>query len=109
MKREIYGAFGQLIQRHGFMTTQRGLSCLATAAIFVRMTGEEPTALKLMEYWNLSRRSAFRETAAWRTISGGADLGEVARQVVAAYVAEDLASASPGALAFDLIGFVPAQ
>ncbi len=107
--KESYGAFGVLMKKHGFNVTKRGLVWLAMVAIFIRETGEEPTVPKVMEHWKMAERTAYRESAAWRKLSGGADVGEVARSVIAAYSASLLAEASPGVLAFELGSFVPGQ
>lgn len=97
---------GLMIRRHGFTPTRRALTCLVSAAVVVGKTGEVPTVHSVMDFWNQSERTTYREFAAWRTVTGDGDLYAAARAVVEAYRGElDPIQSSKGM--FEVAGFIP--
>lgn len=102
-----YGALGNMIRRYGFFDSQRVLTHLACAAIFVHQTGEEPTVPAMASFWGESERTTYRARASWVKVTGGADVAVAARKVLAAYDAELLSRESVTALTFEVAGFVP--
>ena len=107
--RPEFGALAQLVLKHGFLKTQRGLIFLASVAVFMHKNPEvEPTIEALAEWWKQSERTTYRELAAWRAVSGGADHVEAARAVIASYDAAVLDEANVQALALDSASLIAA-
>lgn len=100
------GALSKLVRAYGLKSTRRGLVFLASVAVFMHKTGEEPTVEALTEYWKQSERTTYRELAAFRKISGGQDHAVVARRVLDVYEAELLLRERPEVLALDVAQFV---
>lgn len=108
IRKEDFGPLGEMIKRHGFFASRRALVFLASSAIFVHETDEEPTIEALSEFWGQSERTTYRELASWRKVTGGAEVEEAAREVVAVYRAELLRRENVDALAFEMGRFIPA-
>lgn len=100
------GALSRLVRAYGLKNTRRGLIFLATVAVFMHKTGQEPTVEALTAYWKQSERTTYRELAAFRKISEGQDHAVVARRVLDAYKTELLLRENPEVLALDVAQFV---
>lgn len=100
------GALASLVRAHGFKNTRRALVFLASVAVFMHKTGDEPTIEALSAYWNQSERTTYRELGAWRIVSGDRPIEEAGQRVIEAYRSELLSQERPDVLALDVAQFV---
>ena len=93
------------IRAHGLTNVTRALAFTAAWSIAAESLGHEPTLQEYQEWWNASRRTTFREQAAFRAVTGLDDPAPIWRRACEAGVEFDR-SAGAEASGFGLLPFM---
>lgn len=108
MTKRDFGPLAVMVRRHGYRKSLRALTYLAAVAIYINETGDRRVRVEdYSRWWGQTDRSTYRERAAWATVTGGAEVVDVAVQVVEQYQSSRLGRDSVQALSLDVAPFVP--